>query len=384
MSPIYLDNAATTPITPEVRAALAPFLDTEFGNPSSRYPLGVRAAEAIDRSRALVARASGAEPRDVYFTAGGTEANSMAVLGAARARRGKVEAARVVFGPTEHPCVRNSALALAREGFDVVQAPLDRAGALDLAGLEELLDERCVLVAQMLVNNEFGSLYPVREVSRMTRKRAPHAHVHVDAVQGLGKVDVSIDELGADTLAFSGHKLHAPKGVGALVTRGTVALEPVIYGGGQEHGVRSGTENVAGIVAFGAAASAADDHLEASQSRVRNVRAALVQELDSLDGAAPVVAGPSVDFVCAVELPGPPAEVWQHHLEARGVYTSVGSACQSNTGEVSGALRALGFDERRARQVMRFSFSRYTTEDDVERAARTLHELAPELRAATR
>jgi len=380
MDPVYLDNAATTPIAPEVRAAMAPFLDPEYGNPSSRHALGVRAAEAIGRARTQLARAVGGRAEHVLFTSGGTEANNLAVLGAARARRGHGET--VVLGPTEHPSVWAAGEALGEEGFDVRTLRLDSAGNLDLEHARSALDERVVVVAQMLVNNEFGTIYPVRTLARQVRALSPQAHLHVDAVQGLGKLELDLADLGADSLAVSGHKVHAPKGTGALVLAGERPLRPLWFGGGQQGGVRSGTENVCGIVAFGEAAHLADRELGATREATEAALAALLRGVARLEGARAVEPGTErVAAVQAVELPGAPAEVWQHHLEARGVMTSVGSACQSNSEHVSPALLALGFDAARARRVMRFSFSRDTTLPEVDAALEVLLGVAPELEA---
>jgi cysteine desulfurase len=201
MQPIYLDNAATTPLAPEVGEAMRPWLEDAFGNPSSRHALGVRAAEALDEARWSVARALGAGPEGVVFTAGGTEANNLAVLGLARA----AGSGHVLVGPTEHPSVDRAAQALADEGFDVERAALLPGGALDLDDLESKLRADTVLVAQMLANNEVGSVYPLAEVARRVRARAPRAMLHVDAVQGFGKLSVSLGELGADSVALSAH-----------------------------------------------------------------------------------------------------------------------------------------------------------------------------------
>jgi cysteine desulfurase len=378
MRPIYLDNAATTPVAEEVRAALTPFLENEFGNPSSRHALGVHAAEAVDAARARIARAVGGRAQNVVFTSGGTESNNLAVLGAARARK----RGNVVIGPTEHPSVRGAAEALAREGFELRVARLGQGGDLDLGSFEELLDDETVVVAQMLVNGEFGTLYPASSVARLVRRLSPKAHMHVDAVQGLGKVELDLNELGADTLSISAHKIHAPKGTGALVHSGDARLTPLVFGGGQQGGLRPGTENVVGAVALGAAAELADSSLERTQAVTKEVRGALLAGLARLEGAHPVEPGERrVDAVCAVELPGAPAEVWQHHLETHGICTSVGSACQSLDKDISPALMALGFDAEQARHVLRFSFSRYTTRGEVESALEALASAAPELGA---
>lgn len=375
---LYLDNAATTPIDPGVRAAMQPWLEADFGNPSARYPLGVRAAEAVDRARARIARACGARPRNVTFTAGGTEANNLALLGVARARRKLGQ--RIVVGSTEHPSVRESARALTREGFDVRWAPVASDGGLDLAGTEELLDEHTILVSHMLVNNEFGTLYPIRELARRVRRRAPHAALHVDAVQGLGKLELSLEELDADSLALSAHKVHAPKGVGALVTRQNLEVEAIIHGGGQEGGLRSGTENVAGIVAFGEAARLADERIADTQRATAAARGRFRALISELPGIEPLEPGAQrVEAIQALIVPGAPAEVWLHHLEARGVFASAGSACQARKEEVSPAYGALGLDLERARRVLRFSFSRTSTMEEALAAAGLLGELIAEL-----
>lgn len=377
---IYLDNAATTAVAPSVHAAMAPFLEAEFGNPSTRYSMGVRAAEAVDRARELVARATGARARHVTFTSGGTEANNLAVLGLARqrARRGK----GIVIGPSEHPSVRASALSLRDEGFNVREARLRPDGSLDLASFEELLSDDTVLVAQMLVNNEVGSVYAVSELARIVRRDAPNAALHVDAVQGLGKLELSIEELGADTLAVSAHKVHAPKGTGALVTRGDVPLRPLVFGGGQESGRRPGTENVAGIVAFGEAARLADTEREAGVRAMTAARDAFVEGLARVQGARLLIDGsPVVPAICAIALSGAPAEVWLHHLETRGVCVSAGSACQAGKQDLSPVTLALGLSPDEARRVMRFSFSNTTTVAEAEQAALLLAEVATELEA---
>lgn len=384
MEAIYLDNAATTPIADEVRAAMAPFLAESFGNPSSRHPIGIVGAEAIERARGQVARATGGAPDRVVFTSGGTEANNLAVIGLARARRrfGR----HVLIGPTEHPCVRDAALALRDEGFEVEVARLDSHAGLDVDDLAERLREDTVLVAQMLVNNEFGTIYPVARLARIVRANAPDAFVHTDAVQGLGKLPVSIGELGVHSLAISAHKFHGPKGGGALVLAEGVQPRPLLHGGGQEHGLRSGTQNVAAIVGLGAAAQAAAARCAANTEHARALRERLREGLAGIAGArllepgGPDAVAPAI---AAVVLPGPPAEVWMHHLEVGGVMSSVGSACQANKGGISPALLALGFDQAEARRVLRLSFSRYTTAEEVDRACAELRRVEPTLRGAT-
>jgi len=378
---IYLDHAATTPLAHEVRAAMAPYLDERFGNPSSRHPVGARAADALDHARRQTANAVGGRPADVVFTGGGTEANNLAVLGFARARRRK--GAHVLIGPTEHPSVRVAAHALAEEGFDVEEARLDAGGSLDVDDLAARLRPETVVVAVMMVNNELGTIQPVARVARLARNAAPNAAVHVDAVQAAGKLEVSLPELGVDSVSVSAHKLHGPKGVGALVlAEGVSPPRPVLFGGGQERGLRGGTENVAGIVGLGAALELAEERLPESYEAMAAARARLAARFDACAGLRVLSPGevrsPSI---LAVLLPGPPAEVWMHHLEARGVMTSAGSACHAKTDAVSPGLVALGLDGERAKHVLRFSFARTTTLAEIDAAARVVEDVASELGA---
>ena len=382
MKPVYLDNAATTPLAPEVRTAMLAHYQDEFGNPSSRHPLGVRAAEARDRARRQIARAVDAEPENVIFTSGGTESNNLAVLG--RARASKTRGRHILIGPTEHPSVRAAALALVDEGFDVEFGRLDANGAIDIADLEAKLRSDTAFVAVMAANNELGSIYPTRLIGQRIRACSPDAHFHVDAVQALGKLDVALTELGADSVALSAHKVHGPKGTGALVFARTPELRPLVFGGGQESGRRSGTEDVAGIVGFGLAAELADREREASTERACAAREVLRRGLESIAGAQLLEpGGTTLPTIAAVKIPGVPAEVRMHHLEARGVYVSAGSACNAGKSDVSPVLAALGLDAEDARRVLRFSFSRMTTIAEVERAVQALADVERTLESVT-
>ncbi len=273
MDVVYLDHAATTPLAPEVREAMLPWLGASFGNPSSRHPMGLHAAAALEEARASVAQATGGRTANVLFTSGGTEANNLAVLGLARARRRRGR--HVLVGPTEHPSVRDAALALVDEGFEVETMLLGPGGELDLEDLVARLRDETVLVLQMLVNNEFGSIYPIARVARLVRANAPNAVLHVDAVQGLGKLELSIGELGAHSLAISAHKLHGPKGAGALVLTEGVQPRPLVFGGGQERGLRSGTENVSGIVGLGRSVELASADVRGVHERLTDLRGLL-------------------------------------------------------------------------------------------------------------
>lgn len=380
--PVYLDHAATTPLADEVRAAMAPHFAQAFGNPSSRHALGVQAARSLAEARRHVARLVGSAPEGVVFTSGGTEANNLAVLGLARAqaRRGR----HVLVGPSEHPCVRDAAHALVDEGFELGSLRLDARGGLDLEHARASLRPDTVLVAQMLVNNEFGTIYPLARLARLVRAEAPAAWVHTDAVQAVGKLDVSVEELGVHSLALSAHKFHGPKGAGALVLAPGVRPRPLVFGGAQEQGLRSGTENVAGIVGLGRAAQIVERDLGRARTQLAELRAQLRQGLARVAGAEllePAGSEGVVAAICPVLLPGPPAEVWQHHLEARGIFTSVGSACQAKKGGASPALLALGLDEAHAKRVLRLSFSSETRAAEIDAVLDALCTLAGELEA---
>jgi cysteine desulfurase len=384
LSRIHLDLAATTPLDPRVRAAMEPFQAEDFGNPSSPHRAGVRAAEALDQARRQVARAVGARPARVVFTAGGTEANNLAVLGISRAARGR----HVLVGATEHASVSGPAQALVEEGYVVETLPLDSAGALDLDAVERLVRPDTVLVAHMLVNNEVGSVYPLAQLARRVRARASGARIHVDAVQALGKLEVSLTELGIDSLSLSAHKFHGPKGAGALVLAGEMPLRPLVFGGGQEGGLRSGTEAVAALVGLGAAVELAEAERPGAVASMLALRESLVAGLERLPGARVLEPGaatqPLLASIVAVRLPGPPAEVWLHHLDARGVSAGVGSACQAREGRLSPTLLALGLTPAQARNVLRFSFSRDSRPGHVAAALEALTAVHQELEAVRR
>lgn len=382
LPPIDLDAAATTRLSPAARAVLVEALDAGWGNPSSRHARGAAARAAVEEARRQVARAVGADPSAVCFTSGGTEANALAVLGSARAGRARIPGGstpRVLLAPDEHACVRRSAERLEAEGFEVLPLPVDRNGSLDLEAATELLDSRTVLVSCVLVNNEVGRLHPVRRLARLVRAHSPRAHLHTDAVQALGKVELDLEDLGVDSLALSAHKVHGPQGVGALVLRAGARLEPLAHGGGQERGLRPGTEPAPLLAAFGVAAAEAEAQQVTFQDRARALRARLAEHLPP--SCTLLECGESVAMIAALLLPGPPAEVWQHHLEERGICIGVGSACSAGTRELSPTLAALGLDARAGRQVARLSFARTTTLAELDAALAALRAVEQELAA---
>jgi cysteine desulfurase len=379
---IYLDNAASTRPAAEVLAATRAVEEAFFANPASAHGLGAAAARALEAARAEVANALHGDPAEIIFTGGGTEANALGLLGAARAARGR----HVVMGGLEHPAVGRTAERLAREGYEIQVVAPTRSGVVRAEDVIAAVRPETAVVALMLVNNELGTIQPVENVARALAAAARRPHLHVDAVQAFGFLRLRPRTLGADTLALSSHKIHGPKGVGALWVRAGARVEPLWDGGRQERGLRSGTENVAGAVGLGRAAALAIEAQDAGaaatieRERDRLEREMLAAVADLVRGARPTVSDVArAPHIASLAFPGLPAEPLLHALEARGVYASAGSACASRTRGPSPVLKAIGVDDKTA--VLRFSLARTTTSQDVDAAVDALRgavlELAP-------
>ena len=372
---IYLDNAASTRPTPEVLDALRATAAELFANPASAHAGGAAASRALAQARAEVATALDVEPAELLFTSGGTEADALGVLGAARAARGR----HVVISALEHPAVMRCAEALAADGYALDIVPPDRNGIVAADAIAAAVRADTAVVALMLVNNELGTRQPVADVAQRLgppgdRKRP---HLHVDAVQGFGLGRLRPRALGADSVALSAHKLHGPRGAGALWLRPGARLAPLWVGGGQERGLRGGSENLPALVAFGVAATqaraAAQDGAEERVAALRDrfEQAALAALATLVPGVRPTVTGaPRAAHIASLAFPGLPAEPLLHALEARGVLASAGSACASRTAGPSPTLKAIGIDDRTA--VLRFSFSRLTLAADADAAVAVL------------
>ena len=375
---IYLDNNASTPLDPEVRDAMANAVDF-YGNPSSVHSAGRRARRAIEEARAEVAALVGAEAGEIFFTSGGTEANALAVFGSTAGRSG-----RVVTTAVEHPSVREAVARLAAGGFETVAVPPEPGGSLDPAQVLEAAPEGTVLVSVMAANNEYGGLFPVAELARALRERG--AVVHTDAVQAAGKVPIDVRAWGVDLLTLSAHKIHGPKGVGALFARKGVPLHAHTPGGGQEKKVRGGTENTAGIVGFGVAARLARERLAEEALRIAGRRDRLERGIVAAVPGVRVVGGsaPRTPNTAALLFEGVPGDALLFRLDLEGVAVSVGSACSSGTLAPSPAILALGFSKEEAKGVVRFSLSRLTTDDEVDRVLALLPAVVTEARAVRR
>jgi len=382
---IYLDNAATTPPLPGVIEAVNHVLKTAWGNPSSVHTKGVEAERIVAEARRNVAAALRARPDEILFTSGGTEANALAIKGAARARAGRYR--HVITAATEHPSVFNAVESLEDEGFSVTVLPVDSEGRVRVEDVLAALRDDTGLVTLMWVNNEVGTLHPVAEIARAVKERRPDVWLHFDAVQAFGKVPIRLDEVPADLLTVSGHKIHGPKGVGALFVREGVRLAPLFGPGTQEKGIRPGTENVPGIAGFGVAAKAAAD-MPAEMEKTRALKNLLWERIAAAVPFAvrngPADEAASAPHILSVSFPGLRGEVLVHALAERGVYVSTGSACSSRRRKGQRVLKALGLDERRAEGTIRLSLSRLTTAEEVEEAARRIAAVALELREFAR
>ena len=370
MRPLYLDYNATTPLAPSVREAMLPFLGEHYGNPSSRHSLGRAAMEAVEDARGQVASLLGADPEEVVFTGGGTESNNLAILGTAL-RSGHSAGGHVVISAIEHPSVVQPARFLERMGFDVSIVPVTGHGMVQPAAVQREMRGDTLLVSVMHANNEVGTIQPLKSIADICHEAG--AILHTDAAQTFGKLRTQVDELQVDLLSIAGHKVYAPKGVGALYVRQGVPLEPHLHGGGQESGLRAGTENVAGIVGLGAAAALAGKSLDKAQERLAALRNRLLAELRAGVGEGLVVHGQlaaRLPNTLCVSFPG----VSGHDLLSRipELCASTGSACHSGAQSMSPTLEAMGVAPELARGTIRLSVGWSTTDDEVERAASLL------------
>jgi cysteine desulfurase len=359
---VYLDHNATTPVDPRVLEAMLPFLRDDFGNPSSLHWYGQRARAAVEEARAEVAALVGADPAEIVFTAGGSESDNTALRGV------KVKEPRlgIVCSAIEHHAVLNTAKAMRDEGRPVGLAPVGESGVLDPDDLAARVDDRTSLVSVMLANNETGVVQPVAEAAAIARARG--ALVHCDAVQAAGKVPIDVRAVGVDLLTLSAHKLYGPKGVGCLYVRRGTPMAPLVRGGAQERNRRAGTENVAGVVGFGAAATLARQGLEAEARRVAALRDRLEARLLAIPGARRNGEGPRVPNTSNVSFEGLDAEALLIALDLEGIAASTGAACAAGGIEPSHVLRAMGLPPERVQSSLRLSLGRTTTQEEVEHA----------------
>lgn len=380
---IYLDNSATTRPDPDVVTAMVDMMTTTYGNPSSLHKKGLLAEKEIDKARERVAKSLGVKKTEIVFTSGGTEANNLAIFGVAGqyASRGK----HIITTQIEHPCVYDAMRELEQRGFDVTYLPVSADGVVDIADLKQAFRDDTILVSVMYVNNETGAIQPIEQIGAFLKDKRKTLF-HVDAVQAWGKIPIKIKDAGIDLLTVSAHKIYGPKGVGALFIRDGVKLTSLLFGGGQEKGVRSGTENVPGIVGMGVAAERANRELKTATASMRELRDLLIEKISTeIEGARiNTVARLAAPHVVNVSFPGVRGEVLVHQLETSGVFVSTGSACSSREKIYSRVLKAMGLPENALEGSIRLSLSAATTQEEIETAIEHLKTSVADLRLFAR
>ena len=376
---VYFDNSATTRPYDEVIDKMVLVMKEDYGNPSSLHTKGLDAEHLIDDSTAQITKVLKCLPEEIIYTSGGTESNNMAIIGTALARRRSGK--HIVVSAVEHASVAAVMQFLIREGYEVSYIPVNEQGIATPESFADAVREDTILVSCMHINNEIGSVMPVAEISKAVKAKNKEVYMHVDAIQSFGKINVIPKNMGADLVSVSGHKLHGPKGSGFLYVKKGLLLRPVIYGGGQQKNMRSGTENVPAIAGLGVAVQKTFDGFEDKVSHIASVRNRLVSGLSELEdvycntdveNGAPHIA--SISFV------GVRAEVMLHALEDKGIYVSSGSACSSNKTKESAVLSAIGLDKKKLESTLRFSFGEQNTFDEVDYTLNVIKELLPVLR----
>lgn len=389
----YLDNAATTAVFPEVIEITEKVMKEDYGNPSSKHTKGLEAERYIRGAREKIAGTLKCQPKEIFFTSGGTEANNFALLGTAFAnqRSGK----HIITTRIEHASVLEPLAYLEELGWEVTYLPVDALGRVSVEEAAKAIREDTVLVSVMYVNNEVGSIQPVAELGGMLKRTRPDILFHVDGIQAYGKMKIKPGSLKVDLLSASGHKIHGPKGVGFLYVRDKVKIRPLLFGGGQQGGMRSGTENVQGIAGLGAAVEKIYEKHSEKTERLYQLKKQMLQGLNSLEGVTVNGVGEeafqagdrgseilkeTAPHIVSASFAGVRSEVMLHALAERGIYVSSGSACSSNRPELSGTLKAIGVKDELLDSTLRFSFSVLTTSEQVEYTLKVIGELLPTLR----
>ncbi len=380
----YLDNSATTVCEPEVVEKVVQMMSVIFGNPSAMHQKGVEAENYVKEAKEIIAKTLKVQEKEIIFTSGGTESNNMAIMGccAANHRMGK----HLITTKIEHPSVANVMKHMEEEGFEVTYLPVDENGIVKLEKLKEALRPDTMLVSIMHVNNEVGAVQPIEEISKIVKENNPATLFHVDAIQGYGKFRIYPKKMGIDLLSVSGHKIHGPKGVGFLYCDAKVKIKPILFGGGQQKDLRSGTENVPGIVGLAEAAKAIYTDFEAKMQRLYEVKAHFIEEVTKLEGVRVngLTGTASAPHVVSVSFPGIRSEVLLHSLEDKEVYASAGSACSTNKPAVSATLKAMNVPKEHLDSTLRFSFSVHTTIEEIDYCVEVLAGLLPMLRKYAR
>lgn len=381
---VYFDNSASTKVADSVIEVMIKTMREDYGNPSAKHMMGVVAEKYVKEATRMIAKTLKVEEKEILFTSGGTESNNIALIGGALAnqRRGK----HIISTAIEHPAVYEPLGKLVELGFEVTILPVDRAGHICLEELKNAIREDTIIVSTMYVNNEVGAVEPVEEIAKIVHEKNPDCLYHVDAIQGYGKYKIQPKKQGIDLMSVSGHKLHGPKGVGFLYIQKDAKVNPILFGGGQQRGMRSGTINVPGIAGMGEAARLAYEYFDEKIEKMIAIKDYLMDQLEKMEGihlnsfrgtqSAPHILSVSVQGVCA--------EVLLHALEDREIYVSSGSACSSNHPGISGTLKGIGLEDEFLDSTVRISLCSENTLEEADYFLGTLKELLPMLRRFTR
>lgn len=379
----YLDNAATTRVFPEVRDIMLQVMEKDFGNPSSRHTKGIEAEGYVTKAVQQIASTLKCQPKEIVLTSGGTESNNMALIGTALANRraGK----HVITTRIEHASVHEPFGRLEQMGYEAQYLPVDSNGHVQPEVLQEAVREDTLLVSIMMVNNEMGAVEDIKRLAAAARQKNPNVIFHVDAIQAYGKYKIVPKRMGIDLMSVSGHKIHGPKGSGFLYVRDGVKISPIILGGGQQRGMRSGTENVPAIAGLGEAVHLIYQEHSAKAERLYALKERLIAGLLRMEGVTvnginDLLLTETAPHIVSASFEGIKSEVMLHALAQEGVYVSSGSACSSNHPELSGTLKAIGVDDRLLDSTLRFSFSVLTTEEEVDHALLAVEKILPQLR----
>lgn len=383
----YLDNAATTPVFPEVKEIMVRVMEEDYGNPSSKHTKGMAAEQYIRKAKEIISGCLKCQPKEIVFTSGGTESNNMAFIGTAIANRraGK----HIITTRIEHASVYEPMAYLEEMGYEVTYLPVDPAGRVSVEDIENALRDDTFLVSVMYVNNEIGSVQRIGEIGEALHRRNPDILFHVDAIQAFGKYKIVPGRLGIDMMSVSAHKIHGPKGTGFLYIRDGVKIRPILFGGGQQGGMRSGTENVPGIAGLGAAVQQIYQNHADKREHLFRMKKMIIEGLQQYEGV--VIHGvdglpleETAPHIVSAGFSSVKSEVMLHALAQDGVFVSSGSACSSNHPELSGTLQAVGVKGEMLDSTLRFSFSVLTTAEQVTYAVETVGKLLPVLRKFTK
>lgn len=376
----YLDNSATTKVFDKVKDIMVETMLKDYGNPSSMHLRGVEAEKYVKEARENIAKTLKVDEKEIVFTSGGTESNNMAIIGTALANRRAGN--HIITTAVEHASVHNTMEFLAEQGFRITYLNVNESGVINIKDLEDAICDDTILISVMYVNNEIGSVMPISEIAEVIKAKKPDVIFHVDAIQAYGKYHIYPRRMGIDLLSVSGHKIHGPKGSGFLYVRDKLKIKPIIYGGGQQKGMRSGTENVPGIAGIGVAAKKIYENFDENIDRLYELKDYLIDELSKIENVR-IHSKKGRDFapqIVNASFVGVRSEVLLHSLEDRKIYVSAGSACSTNKHTVSATLKGIGLDFDEIESAIRFSFCIFTTEEEIDYTVSVINELLPRLR----